>query len=81
MNRLPDGSLDNGQSIIKVNSEVLERFPLAELSSIFMQEAAGPATNIELRGGVLYERDMEALYAGADAVLSLHRAEGFGLNP
>jgi glycosyltransferase involved in cell wall biosynthesis len=38
------------------------------------------APNMELRDGTFDEAGMEALYAGADVLLSLHRAEGFGLS-
>ncbi|WP_262296289.1 glycosyltransferase family 4 protein [Microvirga sesbaniae] len=44
-----------------------------------MEEAARGADNIELRGEVLDEAGMVALYNEADAVMSLHRAEGLGL--
>jgi glycosyltransferase involved in cell wall biosynthesis len=44
-----------------------------------MEEAVRGADNIELRGEVLDEAGMVALYGEADAVMSLHRAEGLGL--
>jgi glycosyltransferase involved in cell wall biosynthesis len=44
-----------------------------------MEEAARGADNIELRGDVLDEPGMAALYDEADVVMSLHRAEGLGL--
>ena len=44
-----------------------------------LQQAAGGAANIFLRGEMLSAAGMEALYDEADVVLSLHRAEGFGL--
>lgn len=44
-----------------------------------MEEAAGGAANIELTGDVLDAAGMDALYARADVVISLHRAEGLGL--
>lgn len=44
-----------------------------------LREAAGAAPNIELIGSVMDEGAMEALYARADVVMSLHRSEGLGL--
>lgn len=44
-----------------------------------MEEAAREADNIELRGDVLDEDGMAALFDEADVVMSLHRAEGLGL--
>lgn len=44
-----------------------------------MEEAATGADNIELRGEVLDEAGMAALYDETDVVMSLHRAEGLGL--
>jgi glycosyltransferase involved in cell wall biosynthesis len=44
-----------------------------------MEQAADGTANIELTGGVLDRAGMDALYECADAVLSLHRAEGLGL--
>jgi glycosyltransferase involved in cell wall biosynthesis len=44
-----------------------------------MQAVAGGACNIELIGDVLDEAGMDGLYARADVVMSLHRAEGLGL--
>jgi glycosyltransferase involved in cell wall biosynthesis len=41
--------------------------------------ALAAAPNIELRDVTLDDAGMEALYAEADLLLSLHRAEGFGL--
>jgi glycosyltransferase involved in cell wall biosynthesis len=41
--------------------------------------ALAAAPNIELRDATLNDAGMEALYAEADVLLSLHRAEGFGL--
>lgn len=46
-----------------------------------LEAAARGASNIELQGGNLDEAGMEDLYAKADAVISMHRAEGFGLVP
>jgi glycosyltransferase involved in cell wall biosynthesis len=44
-----------------------------------MEAAARGADNIELRGEVLDEAGMAALFDEADVVMSLHRAEGLGL--
>jgi glycosyltransferase involved in cell wall biosynthesis len=44
-----------------------------------MEAAAREADNIELRGEVLDDVGMAALYDEADVVMSLHRAEGLGL--
>ncbi len=44
-----------------------------------MNEAAGNAPNIIFIGDTLDFAGVEALYAQADVIMSLHRAEGFGL--
>jgi glycosyltransferase involved in cell wall biosynthesis len=45
----------------------------------FMKEAAGGAANITFIGDTMDMAGIESLYAEADVVMSLHRAEGFGL--
>ncbi len=42
--------------------------------------ATGHAANIRVIAGRLPEREMRSLRAAADAVISAHRSEGFGLN-
>lgn len=44
-----------------------------------MNEAAAGASNILLVGDTMDPAGIDALYAQADVVMSLHRAEGFGL--
>jgi glycosyltransferase involved in cell wall biosynthesis len=44
-----------------------------------MKEAAGNASNIVFLGDVRDAAGIDQLYAEADVVMSLHRAEGFGL--
>lgn len=44
-----------------------------------MRAAAGGAANIVMNGEVLDDAGINALYAEADTVISLHRAEGLGL--
>lgn len=44
-----------------------------------MKEAAGGASNVAFIGEMLDFAGVEALYAESDVVMSLHRAEGFGL--
>jgi glycosyltransferase involved in cell wall biosynthesis len=44
-----------------------------------MEGASSGAGNVELLGSTLDEAGIDALYARADVVLSLHRAEGLGL--
>lgn len=44
-----------------------------------MNEAAGRAANITFVSATLDEAGVDALYAQADVLMSLHRAEGFGL--
>jgi glycosyltransferase involved in cell wall biosynthesis len=46
---------------------------------VLLQRAADGACNIDLIGETLSAAGMDALYGQADVVLSLHRAEGFGL--
>lgn len=46
-----------------------------------MQAAIGGATNIVLQESSLTDEGIDDLYAQSDVVLSLHRAEGFGLVP
>jgi glycosyltransferase involved in cell wall biosynthesis len=46
-----------------------------------MRDAAQGAANVELQESSLAPHDMEKLYAETDVVISLHRAEGFGLVP
>ena len=46
-----------------------------------LNEAIGGADNIRLIEGMLSEPDMAGLMAASDIVISLHRAEGFGLVP
>jgi glycosyltransferase involved in cell wall biosynthesis len=45
----------------------------------FMKAAAGGASNVVLIGDTMDAAGMDALYAEADVIMSLHRAEGFGL--
>ena len=42
-------------------------------------EAVGGATNVEIVHGVAEAAELATYYEAADVVLSLHRAEGFGL--
>lgn len=44
-----------------------------------LEREKGDVANVELRGETLTRTAMDALYAEADVVLSLHRSEGFGL--
>lgn len=44
-----------------------------------LSEAIGDAKNIEVIDGALPEKDHLALLASVDALISLHRAEGFGM--
>jgi glycosyltransferase involved in cell wall biosynthesis len=44
-----------------------------------MKEAAGNASNVVLLSEVMDSAGIDQLYAEADVVMSLHRAEGFGL--
>jgi len=44
-----------------------------------LQQAAGSGGNIEIVDAVLSESEIGTLYRRADAFLSLHRSEGFGL--
>lgn len=53
-----------------------EDFPTG-ISSI--KEAIGMAHNIVLIDQTMSAAEIEALYSGSDVVMSLHRAEGFGL--
>jgi len=46
-----------------------------------VQEAIGHAANIELLEQPLSRQQLDLLILGADVVLSLHRAEGFGMIP
>ncbi len=46
-----------------------------------VNDAIGHAGNIEVIEAVFSRHDMDLLLASADVVLSLHRAEGFGLVP
>ncbi len=46
-----------------------------------IREAAGDAPNIRLITGTMAEPALRGLIAASDIVLSLHRAEGFGLVP
>jgi glycosyltransferase involved in cell wall biosynthesis len=55
-----------------------DAFAWPEGFSLILQAVDG-ADNIVLNGDVLSASDMDALYREADVVLSLHRAEGFGL--
>jgi glycosyltransferase involved in cell wall biosynthesis len=48
-------------------------------SENLLQEAAGGASNITLIGDTMNAAGIDALYAEANVVMSLHRAEGFGL--
>ena len=44
-----------------------------------LAEAIGGAHNISVIDSVMERNDLDALFAAADVVLSLHRSEGFGL--
>lgn len=48
-------------------------------SEDLLREAVGGASNITLIGDTMNAAGIDALYAEADVVMSLHRAEGFGL--
>jgi glycosyltransferase involved in cell wall biosynthesis len=65
------GSRPDARLLLKLNG------PPADLREI-CGEAYG-ATNIELIDRVLSEEEMQQLFASADVLLSLHRAEGFGI--
>ncbi|WP_146216986.1 glycosyltransferase [Falsiroseomonas bella] len=59
---------------------VLKTQRLRDLPEARAQLAAlADRPNMELRDATLDERGIDALYAEADVLLSLHRAEGFGL--
>jgi glycosyltransferase involved in cell wall biosynthesis len=59
---------------------ILKTQRLAELPAHSARLRGLLAPNIELRDGTLDEAGMEALFGEADLLLSLHRAEGFGLS-
>jgi glycosyltransferase involved in cell wall biosynthesis len=44
-----------------------------------IEDAAGGATNVTFIGDTMDSAEVDALYAEADVIMSLHRAEGFGL--
>jgi glycosyltransferase involved in cell wall biosynthesis len=44
-----------------------------------MEDAAGGAVNVTFIGDTMDSAGIDALYAEADVIISLHRAEGFGL--
>jgi glycosyltransferase involved in cell wall biosynthesis len=44
-----------------------------------MKDAAGGAANVTFIGDTMDSAGVDALYAEADVIMSLHRAEGFGL--
>lgn len=54
----------------------------AQTSAIFMQQLAGElhgSTNIDVIDRTISGAEIAALYASCDVLISLHRAEGFGL--
>lgn len=54
-----------------------EQFPQQEA---MVRAAAAPCPRIRMISSVLTDQDMRALFDAADAFISLHRSEGFGLN-
>jgi len=66
---------DSGASLV-VKSVNAELHPTAHAELL---RAVEPHPHVHLRDGYLDEGDVHALLAAADAYLSLHRSEGFGL--
>lgn len=65
--------------ILKLRLSKRTRVVREELEDM-IADAAGGAGNIRLVEDFLTDAEMTALQAGADVYLSLHRAEGYGLN-
>jgi glycosyltransferase involved in cell wall biosynthesis len=72
--RLAFGDDPNTRLIVKYSNS--SSYPAAVT---LMNEAAGGAANITFVSATLNADGVDALYAQADVVMSLHRAEGFGL--
>lgn len=68
---------DAGVELI-LKSSNLDAFPAGRA---MLAASIGDAPNIRHISDVLAQQDVDALYDTADAVLSLHRSEGFGLVP
>ena len=68
------GDDPEAQLIIKCSN--LARFPIGER---LLRARCPPGGNVVLLNAFLDQEGLDALYAEADAVISLHRSEGFGL--